>query len=319
VTAAQAATVSKQPGRRLARRRASLGRRTRRQRAGRRVQGLEHQGLGLAVVLGAGQVTYLDTDPVRCGLAEAAGAVTVLGPPPRHTETHPITVPAATAAGLGCAIGSTEAPAPASPPTRTTRPCCFAHMQARNLTLTTDRVNSHAVIPAVLDPVASAASTRYASPRWSTGTTPAHGPRRPPRPSPSATPAAMRTVGRLLLLADDLRNRTETVEAAADTHVCPESSSTAIISARTSPAECHGAASTWRWRRTGACWRARTARMTAYAVSCDCRIRGAGVADGVGWHARPPPTRPASPAPAQRTPCRVSEVASSLRTPRTRR
>lgn len=112
----------------------------------------------LAVVLGASQVTYLDTDPVRCGLAEAAGAEAVIGPPPRRTQTHPITVDASgDPAGLACAIRSTEANHTCTSVAIYWEdpPLPFMHMYARNLTLSTGRVNSRAVIPAMLDLVAA--------------------------------------------------------------------------------------------------------------------------------------------------------------------
>jgi alcohol dehydrogenase len=111
----------------------------------------------LAVILGAGRVTYLDTDARRCALAEEAGAEATLGPPPRRVAPRPITIDASgELSGLSCAIRSTE-----SNHTCTSvaiywedPPLPFLHMYARGVALATGRVDSRTVLPEVLRLVA---------------------------------------------------------------------------------------------------------------------------------------------------------------------
>jgi threonine dehydrogenase-like Zn-dependent dehydrogenase len=62
-----------------------------------------------ARALGAGRVTYLDTDPERLRVAETLGAHVHEGPPPHKLGSYAITVDAgATRESLHCALRSTE-------------------------------------------------------------------------------------------------------------------------------------------------------------------------------------------------------------------
>jgi len=63
---------------------------------------------GLAVVLGAARVTYLDQDARRLAIAAALGAQVIDSAPPRKVGAFPITVDASGAPeGLRCALNST--------------------------------------------------------------------------------------------------------------------------------------------------------------------------------------------------------------------
>ena len=112
-----------------------------------------------AVALGAERVAYLDTDPARLTLADRLGAEAVDGPPPRKAGNFPITVNAALDHdGLHCAIRSTE---PGGVCTNVgiyfepTTPVPLGEMYTRGIHLHTSRVSSRAVLPDVLDLVAS--------------------------------------------------------------------------------------------------------------------------------------------------------------------
>jgi threonine dehydrogenase-like Zn-dependent dehydrogenase len=112
----------------------------------------------LAVRLGAGQVTYLDSDPERLALAEAAGAEPMQGPAPRRLGPYAITVDASgQPEGLAAAIRSTAAnhsctsvsvywADPSIP---------FMYMYSRNVGLRTGRVDSREAMPTVLDLIAA--------------------------------------------------------------------------------------------------------------------------------------------------------------------
>ena len=63
---------------------------------------------GLAVALGALQVSYLDHDPGRLAVADALGATVIDSTPPRKAGTFPITVDASgSEPGIRCALNST--------------------------------------------------------------------------------------------------------------------------------------------------------------------------------------------------------------------
>lgn len=112
-----------------------------------------------AVALGAERVDFLDTDPERLALAERLGAKPVEGPAPRSAGSYPITVNAAVDhAGLHCAIRSTE---PGGVCTNVgiyfqeQTPVPLGEMYMRGIDLHTSRVSSRAVLPEVLELVAS--------------------------------------------------------------------------------------------------------------------------------------------------------------------
>jgi alcohol dehydrogenase len=109
----------------------------------------------LAGVLGAGRVTYADSDPGRLELARGVGAQTVEldGPMPRRLDRHEITVDASgDPAGLACAIRSTTANHSCFSIGIywTDPPIPFLDMYSRNLTVSTGRPHSRPAIPAVL-------------------------------------------------------------------------------------------------------------------------------------------------------------------------
>lgn len=61
----------------------------------------------IAHALAAARVDFIDTDPVRLGLAQRLGANPIEGPPPRRAGKYPITVDAsADPDGLACALRS---------------------------------------------------------------------------------------------------------------------------------------------------------------------------------------------------------------------
>ena len=112
-----------------------------------------------AVALGAERVDFVDTDPERLALAERLGANPVEGPAPRKAGSYPITVNASVdQAGLHCAIRSTE---PGGACTNVgiyfqeLTPVPLAEMYMRGIHLHTSRVSSRAVLPEVLELVAS--------------------------------------------------------------------------------------------------------------------------------------------------------------------
>src|SRR5215472_943953 len=112
---------------------------------------------GLAVALGASQVSYLDHDPGRLAVADALGATVIDSTPPRKAGTFPITVDASgTPDGLRCALNS------AAPDGTCTSPSVYLEdpalpmlaMYSRCCTLHTGRVHARPAIPAVLDLIA---------------------------------------------------------------------------------------------------------------------------------------------------------------------
>jgi len=112
---------------------------------------------GLAVALGALQVSYLDHDPGRLAVADALGATVIDSTPPRKAGTFPITVDASgTPDGLRCALNST------APDGTCTSPSVYLEdpalpmlaMYSRCCTLHTGRVHARPAIPAVLDLIA---------------------------------------------------------------------------------------------------------------------------------------------------------------------
>ena len=113
--------------------------------------------VGLAVALGASQVSYLDHDPGRLTVADALGAAVIDSTPPRKAGTFPITVDASgTPDGLRCALNST------APDGTCTSPSVYLEdpvlpmlaMYSRCCTLHTGRVHARPAIPAVLDLIA---------------------------------------------------------------------------------------------------------------------------------------------------------------------
>jgi threonine dehydrogenase-like Zn-dependent dehydrogenase len=110
--------------------------------------------VGLAVALGASQVSYLDHDPGRLAIADALGATVIDSTPPRKAGAFPITVDASgTPDGLRCALNST------APDGICTSPSVYLEdpalpmlaMYSRCCTLHTGRAHARPAIPAVLD------------------------------------------------------------------------------------------------------------------------------------------------------------------------
>jgi threonine dehydrogenase-like Zn-dependent dehydrogenase len=109
---------------------------------------------GLAGVLGAAQVTYLDRDPHRLAVAVALGAVVIDGPPPRKVGSFPITVDASgTPEGLRSALNSTAFDGVCtSPSVYLEDPAVpMFSMYSRCCTLHTGRAHVRPAIPVVLD------------------------------------------------------------------------------------------------------------------------------------------------------------------------
>jgi alcohol dehydrogenase len=112
---------------------------------------------GLAVVLGARTVTYLDDDPGRLTRAAALGATVIEGPPPPKAGSFPITVDASgTAEGLRCALNSTGFDGVCTSPSvyLDDPPLPMFAMYSRCCTLHTGRAHVRPAIPHVLDLVA---------------------------------------------------------------------------------------------------------------------------------------------------------------------
>ena len=114
-----------------------------------------------AVTLGAGAVTYIDTDEERLRIARELGADAVEGPPPRKHGAHEITVDAnGSHEGLHCAIRST---APGGECTSCAiyfepeTPLPMLEMYTVGVTLHSSRVAARAALPAVLDSIAAGA------------------------------------------------------------------------------------------------------------------------------------------------------------------
>ena len=115
--------------------------------------------VAMAKAIGAGEVTYLDTDASRLALAAELGATAVDGPPPRRHGRHAITVDASgQAAGLACALRSTE---PGGVCTsvgiyyEAETPVPLLDMYTYGITFITGRVDARPVIPRVLQLVSS--------------------------------------------------------------------------------------------------------------------------------------------------------------------
>jgi alcohol dehydrogenase len=112
---------------------------------------------GLAVVLGAGRVTYLDHDPARLAVAERLGAAVIDGPPPTRVGAYPVTVDASgTPEGLRCALNSTAFDGICTSPSVyiDDPPLPMFSMYSRCCTLHTGRAHVRPAIPVVLDLVA---------------------------------------------------------------------------------------------------------------------------------------------------------------------
>lgn len=108
---------------------------------------------GLAVVAGAGKVTYLDQDRPRLEIAEALGAEPLDMEPPRKVGAFPVTVDASgTEAGLRCALNSTAFDGYCtSPSVYLDDPSLpMLAMYSRCCTLHTGRVHARPAIPKVL-------------------------------------------------------------------------------------------------------------------------------------------------------------------------
>ncbi len=109
---------------------------------------------GLAVVLGAARVTYLDDHPERLAMAEALGAWVVDGPPPRKAGSYAITVDASgTPEGLHCALNSTASDGTCTSPSVYLQDPSLPMlaMYSRCCTLHTGRAHVRPAIPLVLD------------------------------------------------------------------------------------------------------------------------------------------------------------------------
>ncbi len=110
---------------------------------------------GIAVAMGSPQVDYIDKNRDRLDLAEALGARSIEGPPPKRAGQYQITVDASSKLdGLHCAINST---APEGVCTsigiyfgETTPPPLFT-MYNRGITFKTGRVNARPALPHVLE------------------------------------------------------------------------------------------------------------------------------------------------------------------------
>jgi len=113
----------------------------------------------IARVLGAGRVEFVDTSEERLGVAERLGAQTRQGPPPRRMGSFPITVDAsADKDGLACALRSTESSGVCTSVGiyyEETTPVPLLEMFSKGVTFITSRASSRALMPAILDAVAS--------------------------------------------------------------------------------------------------------------------------------------------------------------------
>jgi threonine dehydrogenase-like Zn-dependent dehydrogenase len=113
---------------------------------------------GLAVALGAAQVTYLDQDSRRLAIAAALGAQVIEDAPPRKVGAFPITVDASgTPEGLRCALNSTAPDGTCTSPSIYLQdpPLPLFSMYTRCCTLHTGRAHARPAIPLVLDLVAA--------------------------------------------------------------------------------------------------------------------------------------------------------------------
>lgn len=113
--------------------------------------------VGLAIALGATNVTYLDQDPERLALAHEMGAAILDATPPRKVGAFPITVDASgTAEGLRCALNSTAFDGTCTSPSVYFEDPALPmfSMYSRCCTLHTGRAHVRPAIPAVLSLVA---------------------------------------------------------------------------------------------------------------------------------------------------------------------
>lgn len=110
--------------------------------------------VGIAKILGAGAVTYVDQDAERLKIAEAFGADVVEGPAPEKAGSFPVSVDTSgSKAGLRCAVTST------APDGVCTSAAIYAadvplpmfSMYSRGITFRTGRVHARATLPEVLD------------------------------------------------------------------------------------------------------------------------------------------------------------------------
>ena len=109
---------------------------------------------GLAVAAGAERVVYLDDDDERRAIAEALGAETLSGPPPRKVGSFPITVDASgSGAGLRCALESTAFDGTCTSPSvyLSDQSVPMFSMYSRCCTLHTGRAHARAAIPSALE------------------------------------------------------------------------------------------------------------------------------------------------------------------------
>jgi threonine dehydrogenase-like Zn-dependent dehydrogenase len=113
---------------------------------------------GLAVALGAAQVTYLDQDTRRLEIAAALGARVIDSAPPRKAGAFPITVDASgVPEGLRCALNSTAFDGTCTSPSiyREDPALPMFSMYSRCCTLHTGRAHARPAIPSVLGLVAA--------------------------------------------------------------------------------------------------------------------------------------------------------------------
>jgi threonine dehydrogenase-like Zn-dependent dehydrogenase len=123
--------------------------------AGYRPGSIPLYAVSIAVALGAGSVTYVDSDPGHRSLAVTLGALAPEPPFPRRLGPFPITVDgSASAEGIALALRSTAPDGVctsvaiyfADPP-----PLPLLEMYTKGVTFRTGRVNARPVIPHVLD------------------------------------------------------------------------------------------------------------------------------------------------------------------------
>ena len=113
----------------------------------------------VAVALGSERVDYVDDDPVRLRVAELVGANAIEGPTKKRYGPYPITVNhAPEPSGLLAALRSTEAGGVCTSTTiyvGSDVAIPMLEMYTTGVTLTTSRVSARAVIPDVLELIAS--------------------------------------------------------------------------------------------------------------------------------------------------------------------
>lgn len=114
-------------------------------------------GIGLAAALGAGTVTYVDSEEQRCAAAESLGARIVHGRPDRLDRRYPVTVDASGRVdGLSLALRSTDVGGTCTsvgiywvPPT-----IPFLDMYLTSMTFVTGIVEARTLMPEVLTLIA---------------------------------------------------------------------------------------------------------------------------------------------------------------------